>query len=152
MRRLSRLLLQARGPGIHQCRRLAARATNAPAKPVPRSAQQEQARRRATPKAASEVLYNWGCALQRILLSYASPHPANKAMIRCNLSTLMGRDKLRISDVVRETGLNRSTITALYKETATRVDLPAIDLLCRLFRCQVGELFEHLPEAAEERP
>jgi DNA-binding Xre family transcriptional regulator len=76
----------------------------------------------------------------------------SSAMIRCNLSTLMGRDKLRISDVVRETGLNRSTITALYKETATRVDLPAIDLLCRLFRCQVGELFEHLPEAAEERP
>ena len=54
-------------------------------------------------------------------------------MIRCNLSTLMGRDKLRISDVVRETGLNRSTITALYKETATRVDLPAIDLLLLVF-------------------
>ena len=73
-------------------------------------------------------------------------------MLRCNLSTLMGRDKLRISDVVRETGLNRSTITALYKETATRVELPAIDLLCRLLRCQVGELFEHLPEGAEDHP
>ncbi len=89
--------------------------------------------------------------LRGFLLFYASPHPINETMIRCNLSTLMGRDKLRISDVVRETGLNRSTITALYKETATRVDLPAIDLLCRLFRCQVGELFERLPEAAEER-
>jgi len=99
-----------------------------------------------------EAPYNWGCALQRVLLSYASPRHVNKAMIRCNLSTLMGRDKLRISDVVRETGLNRSTITALYKETATRVDLPAIDRLCRLFRCQVGELFEYLPEAAEEHP
>ena len=73
------------------------------------------------------------------------------AMIRCNLATLMGRDKLRISDVVRETGLNRSTITALYKETATRVDLPAIDLLCCRSCCQVGERFEHLPEAAEKR-
>ena len=73
-------------------------------------------------------------------------------MIRCNLSTLMGRDKLRSSDVVRETGLNRSTITALYKETATRVDLPAIDRLCRLFRCQVGELFEHMSDATEGRP
>jgi putative transcriptional regulator len=64
----------------------------------------------------------------------------------------MGRDKLRISDVARETGLNRSTITALYKETATRIDLPAIDLLCSLFGCKVGELFEHLPEAGEELP
>ena len=73
-------------------------------------------------------------------------------MIRCNLSVLMGRDKLRISDVVRETGLNRSTITSLYKETATRVDLPTIDRLCSLFRCQVGELFQHLPEAIEDHP
>jgi putative transcriptional regulator len=65
------------------------------------------------------------------------------AMIRCNLSTLMGRDKLRFSDVVRE--------TALYKETVMRVDRPAIDLLCCRSRCQVGERFEHLPEAAEKR-
>ena len=57
-------------------------------------------------------------------------------MLRCNLSTLMGRNKLRIVDVARLTGLNRSTVTALYKETATRVDLPAIDQLCRLFGCK----------------
>ena len=47
-------------------------------------------------------------------------------MIRCHLSTLMGREKLRITDVARRTGLNRSTLTALYRETATRVDLQTI--------------------------
>lgn len=67
-------------------------------------------------------------------------------MVRCHLSTLMGRDKLKISDVSRLTGLNRSTVTALYKETATRLDLAAIDALCTLFRCPVGELFEHVAE------
>jgi putative transcriptional regulator len=70
-------------------------------------------------------------------------------MIRCHLSTLMGRDKLRISDVAQRTGLNRSTITALYNETATRVELPAIESLCNLFQCQVGELFEVVPTDAE---
>ena len=64
-------------------------------------------------------------------------------MIRCHLSTLMGRSKLRIADVSRLTGLNRSTITALYRETATRIDLQAIEQLCRLFDCQVGDLFEY---------
>ncbi len=68
-------------------------------------------------------------------------------MIRCHLSTLMGRDKLRISDVSRLTGLNRSTVSALYKETVTRLDVTAIDALCNLFRCSVGELFEHVPDA-----
>lgn len=68
-------------------------------------------------------------------------------MVRCHLSTLMGRDKLRISDVARLTGLNRSTISSLYKESATRLDVAAIDALCKLFRCSVGELFEYLPDA-----
>ena len=68
-------------------------------------------------------------------------------MIRCHLSTLMGRDKLRISDVSRLTGLNRSTVTSRYKETVTRVDVAAIDALCNLFRCSVGDLLEHVPDA-----
>jgi putative transcriptional regulator len=65
-------------------------------------------------------------------------------MIRCHLSTFMGRNKLRISDVARKTGLNRSTVSALYRESATRLDLKAVDRLCTLFRCSVGELFEHV--------
>ena len=67
-------------------------------------------------------------------------------MIRCHLSTLMGREKLRIADVSRRTGLNRSTIAALYRETTTRIDLPAVDKLCRLFNCKVADLFEYVPE------
>jgi len=73
-------------------------------------------------------------------------------MIRCHLSILMGRDKLRIADVSRLTGLNRSTITALYRETATRVDLPAVERLCRLFKCDVGDLFEYAKDAGEALP
>ena len=63
-------------------------------------------------------------------------------MIKCNLSRMMGEQKLNIADVARETGLNRNTITLLYKETATRVDLDAVERLCRLFNCEVGEMFE----------
>ena len=67
-------------------------------------------------------------------------------MIRCHLSALMGRDKLRVADVARRTGLNRSTVSALYRETATRVELPAVEQLCRLFGCEVGELFEFVAD------
>ena len=48
-------------------------------------------------------------------------------MIKCHLSRLMGERKLKISDVARETGLHRNSITLLYDETAVRVDLEAID-------------------------
>lgn len=42
----------------------------------------------------------------------------------------------------RETGLNRNTITLLYKETAQRIELDALDKLCKLFNCGVGDLLE----------
>lgn len=63
-------------------------------------------------------------------------------MIRCHLSRLMGEHKMNIADVARETGLNRNTITLLYRETASRVELETIDKLCDLFNCKVGDLLE----------
>lgn len=67
-------------------------------------------------------------------------------MIRCHLPTLMHRDNLRVADVARLTGLNRSTVSALCRNTATRIELPAVDRLCVLFACSVGELFEHVAD------
>ncbi len=67
-------------------------------------------------------------------------------MIKCHLSRLMGERKLKIVDVARETGLHRNTITLLYDETATRIELDTINRLCSLFGCSVGEIFEYLPD------
>ncbi len=63
-------------------------------------------------------------------------------MIQCNLSRMMGERKLKVSDVERATDLHRHKITALYKETAVKVDLDTIDKLCEFFDCAVGDLFE----------
>jgi len=70
-------------------------------------------------------------------------------MIKCHFSRLMGEHKLKITDVARLTGLHRNTVTLLYKETAARVDLDAIDRLCRLFRCQVGDLLEYIDDGQD---
>ncbi|GHD40761.1 hypothetical protein GCM10008110_02000 [Marinobacter persicus] len=58
----------------------------------------------------------------------------------------MGEKKLKIVDVARETGVNRGTITRLYHETASRVELETIDALCRYLDCEVGELFEFMDD------
>lgn len=68
-------------------------------------------------------------------------------VIKCHLSRLMGERKLKISDVARDTGLHRNTITLLYQETATRLDLDAMEALCRYFSVTVGELFEFVDKA-----
>ena len=67
-------------------------------------------------------------------------------MIRCHLSRLMGEKKLKIADVARATGLHRNSVTLLYKETATRVDLEAMDKLCKYFQCGVSDLFEFVDD------
>ncbi len=72
-------------------------------------------------------------------------------MIRCHLSRLMGEHKMKIIDVARKTGLHRNTVTLLYKESAQRVDLETIDRLCRLFNCEVGDLFEFRAEGSSRR-
>lgn len=54
----------------------------------------------------------------------------------------MGEHKLRVADVAREAGLHRNTVSLLYKETAERVDFETMDRLCRLFKCNVSDLFE----------
>lgn len=66
-------------------------------------------------------------------------------MIRCHLARMMGERKMRIADVARQSGLSRATVTLLYKETAQKVDLEALDKLCKLFNCELGELLEQVP-------
>jgi putative transcriptional regulator len=71
-------------------------------------------------------------------------------VIKCHLSRLMGERKLKISDVARDTGLHRNTITLLYQETANRVDLDAIEVLCRYFGVGVGEMLELQESSADK--
>jgi putative transcriptional regulator len=67
-------------------------------------------------------------------------------MIKCHLSRLLGERKLKISDVARDTGINRGTLTRLYYETAERIELTVVEDLCRYLNIEVGELLELPPE------
>jgi putative transcriptional regulator len=63
-------------------------------------------------------------------------------VIKCHLSKLMGERKLKISDVARDTGLHRNTITLLYQETATRSTLKRSMRCAATSMWPVGDLFE----------
>ena len=65
-----------------------------------------------------------------------------KIMIRCHFARLLGERKLKISDVARETGINRGTLTRLYYETAERVELEVLDRLCDYFGVDLPQLIE----------
>ena len=65
-------------------------------------------------------------------------------MIKCYLSIIMGEKRIKISDVAKATGINRGTLSRLYNETATRVDLEVIDKLCDYLDIKLDDLFEKI--------
>lgn len=65
-------------------------------------------------------------------------------MIENRLSEIMGRKRLKISDVIEGTGLARNTVAELYHGRAKGVQFETIDKLCTYLEVGVGELLEHL--------
>jgi putative transcriptional regulator len=63
-------------------------------------------------------------------------------MIKCKLWVFMGERKLNVTELARELGVPRSSIDALYKDEAQRIDLTVIDSLCEYFSCEIGDLLE----------
>jgi putative transcriptional regulator len=59
----------------------------------------------------------------------------------------MGAKRLKISDVTRDTGINRGTITRLYHETALRVEFEALSQLCSYLECDLHELLEFIKDS-----
>ncbi|MEK4236438.1 helix-turn-helix domain-containing protein [Paenibacillus sp. FSL H7-0714] len=57
-------------------------------------------------------------------------------MIENKLSEIMGRKRLKISDVIEKTGLARNTVAELYHGRAKRVDLETLDKLCKALECE----------------
>ncbi|MEC0169944.1 helix-turn-helix transcriptional regulator [Paenibacillus graminis] len=71
-------------------------------------------------------------------------------MIKNNLSEILGRQRLKVRDVVRGTGLAINTVSGLYHDTSKRVDLDTLDKLCTFLNVSVGEILEHIKEPSQE--
>lgn len=73
----------------------------------------------------------------------------NAVPIRCNLSTLMGKNRYRIQDVCEKTGLARGTVSNLYHDKMQRIDYDTLEKLCKLFNCQANSILEFYLEEEE---
>ncbi|HPU81415.1 MAG TPA: helix-turn-helix transcriptional regulator [Accumulibacter sp.] len=75
-----------------------------------------------------------------------TPRPIETPMVRSHLVELMRRHQLRIAELARLAEVNRSTVTALTRDRATRVDLGALERICTVLGCGLGDLLEIVPE------
>jgi len=71
--------------------------------------------------------------------------------VTCKLSTILGERRLKMSDVVRGTGLAKNTVLALYHDRVRKVDYHVVEKLCAFLGVGVGDLFHYVPDD-QDRP
>lgn len=70
-------------------------------------------------------------------------------MIRIHLSRLLGENKEKLADLIRSTGLARNTVSGLYQETTSRLDLDTLNAICKHYECNIADLLEYVPDKEE---
>jgi len=66
-------------------------------------------------------------------------------MIRCNLAILLAERRLRITTVAADTGISRTTLTALAGNTSQGIQLGTLNKLCLYLKVTPNHLFSVVP-------
>lgn len=66
-------------------------------------------------------------------------------MILNRFAVILAEKKLRVADVVRATGMSKTTLHKLYNDGSSRIDLETLDKLCEFLEVQVGDIFQYVP-------
>ena len=66
-------------------------------------------------------------------------------MVHCNLATLLAQRNLKISKVYQDTGISRTTLTALAYNRALGIQFDTLDTLCTYLKISASDLLLHIP-------
>lgn len=72
-------------------------------------------------------------------------------MIKSHLAIRIAEKKIKIIDVVRATGIDRSTVTKLYHDRLQRLELEVLDKLCDFFDCEVEDILYREASATSDQ-
>ena len=71
--------------------------------------------------------------------------------IRNNLSTILGRRRMKQSELARQSGLSYQTVTDFYHARGKGLTYSTLEAICRALECQPGDLLEYVEEKEDER-
>ena len=66
-------------------------------------------------------------------------------MILCNLPVLLAERRMKVADLIRMTGISKSTMHKSYNEQTSRIDFETMDKICEALDIGVGDLFTYVP-------
>ncbi|MGN7478952.1 helix-turn-helix domain-containing protein [Solibacillus silvestris] len=63
-------------------------------------------------------------------------------MIQNNFRILLAKQKKKMADVEKETGLSKNTIRGLYYETSKGIQFSTLNIVCDYLDCEIGDLIQ----------
>ncbi|MDT2604694.1 helix-turn-helix transcriptional regulator [Enterococcus pseudoavium] len=66
-----------------------------------------------------------------------------------NLSKILGERLLKVSDIHRATKISKTTLTEIYYQRATNIQLETLQKICDFLQIPLSELIEYVPERKE---
>ena len=67
-------------------------------------------------------------------------------MINNKLSEILGKKRIRMSELQKLTGLSQTAIINLYYNKTKSVNFETINKICNALECNTQELFEHIQD------
>lgn len=66
--------------------------------------------------------------------------------IHCKLSSILGDKRIKMAELVRMTGVSKTTINGMYHDKVQKIDYSVINRICKALECTVGQLIEYVPD------
>ena len=70
-------------------------------------------------------------------------------MIQILLSRLLGERKMKMSELSRQTGIAKNSLSDLYHEKVKGVQFETLDKICHALNCSIADLLEYVPDKQE---
>ena len=67
-------------------------------------------------------------------------------MIESKLSEILGRKRIKMSELARLAGVNKNTVLNLYHGRSTRIEFEVLNKLCNILECSPADILHHTPD------
>lgn len=67
-------------------------------------------------------------------------------MIRNKLSTILGEQRMRVSELSKLTGISQNALNKIYHNKTKGIDFDTLNKLCNALQKNSQEIFEYVPD------
>ena len=67
-------------------------------------------------------------------------------MINSNLSEILGRKRIKMSELAQKAGINKNTVLNLYHNRSSRIEFEVLNKICNILECTPNDILRHTPD------